>query len=97
MADKQPVPEMEGKPEEKLTPELVMYAMSLIGQVLYEVKNEQRHEVHPRSCLTGVSDPLMLTHSDIAEFFEESEGSGNKTKEAKTPDSPKDTPEKTSK
>ncbi|KAI8547427.1 hypothetical protein RHMOL_Rhmol07G0194800 [Rhododendron molle] len=83
MAEKQPMSEMERKPEEKLTSELIMYLMSPIRQTLYKVENEPRYEVHPQSCLKGVSDPFMLTPSDIAELFNESEDSGSQTEEEK--------------
>lgn len=73
MTNKQPVSEIEQKPREsrELTLEHIMYAMSLISQFLYKVENEPRYEVHPQSCLTGASNPLDLTYSDVAEFFED--------------------------
>ncbi|KAG5548746.1 hypothetical protein RHGRI_014189 [Rhododendron griersonianum] len=90
---------MEEKSGEKLTPELVMHTMSFIRQMLCRAENEPKYEVHSWSCLAGMSDPFTLTPADIAEFFGESEGSesqvqGNKTP---TPDSSKDSFEKTSK
>ncbi|KAG5523823.1 hypothetical protein RHGRI_030724 [Rhododendron griersonianum] len=73
-----------------------MYALSIIRQTLYRVENEPKHEVHSRSCLTGVSNPFMLTPSDIAELFNESKDSRSKVEENKTPDPSKDTLEKAS-
>ncbi|KAI8560128.1 hypothetical protein RHMOL_Rhmol04G0231900 [Rhododendron molle] len=99
MAEKQTVPKMEETSREKLTPKLVMLAMGLIKQMLYKVKNEPKHEVHSRSCLTRMSDPFMLTSADIDEFFGESEGSKSQVQEDKapTPDSSKEAPEKSTK
>lgn len=98
MADKHPVSEIEQKPEEsrELTPKHVMYAMSLISQFWYKEENEPRYEVHPQSCLIGASNPLDLTYSDVAEFFEEPETSEIKHDKAKVSDAPKDVPKMTS-
>ncbi|KAF7127808.1 hypothetical protein RHSIM_Rhsim11G0015200 [Rhododendron simsii] len=96
MAEKQPMSDMEGKSDENLTPEVVMYAMSLIRHTLYKVENELRYEVHPRSCLTGISDLLMLTPADIAEFLDEFEDSWSRMEENKTPGPSKDTSENAS-
>ncbi|KAI8573071.1 hypothetical protein RHMOL_Rhmol01G0250100 [Rhododendron molle] len=70
--------EMEEKFEEKLSPELVK---SLIRHTLYKVENEPKYEVHFQSCLTGVSDPFILTLANIAEFLEELEDSEIKVEE----------------
>ncbi|KAI8559753.1 hypothetical protein RHMOL_Rhmol04G0198800 [Rhododendron molle] len=79
MARKQTVPQMKETPEEKLTPELVMLAMSLIRRTLYRVENEPKFEVHSRSCLTRMSDASTLTSADITEFFGESKGPESRT------------------
>ncbi|KAG5544212.1 hypothetical protein RHGRI_016833 [Rhododendron griersonianum] len=96
MAEKQTMLEMEEKSREELTPELVMFAMSLIRQTLYRVENEPKYEIHSRSCLTMMSNPFTLTPADIAEFFSESEGSESQVQENKapTPDSSKESLEK---